>query len=69
MPNQCSLLTPALIASYLILTETLCVSGSIDGTVRCWDIRSRKMEPIQILDEARDGISSLKVVEHEVLTG
>ncbi len=45
------------------------VSGSIDGTVRCWDTRSRRMEPIQILDEARDGISSLKVSEHELLTG
>uniref|UniRef100_A0A3P8Z3F9 WD repeat domain-containing protein 83 n=1 Tax=Esox lucius TaxID=8010 RepID=A0A3P8Z3F9_ESOLU len=43
--------------------------GSIDGTVRCWDTRSRKFDPIQILDEARDGISSLKVSEHELLTG
>ena len=24
---------------------------------------------IQILDDARDGVSSLKVLEHEVLTG
>lgn len=43
--------------------------GSIDGTVRCWDTRSRRFEPIQILDEARDSISSLKVVQHELLTG
>uniref|UniRef100_A0A665VTA6 WD repeat domain-containing protein 83 n=1 Tax=Echeneis naucrates TaxID=173247 RepID=A0A665VTA6_ECHNA len=43
--------------------------GSIDGTVRCWDTRSRRYEPIQILDEARDGISSLKVAQHELLTG
>uniref|UniRef100_A0A3P9HCZ0 WD repeat domain-containing protein 83 n=1 Tax=Oryzias latipes TaxID=8090 RepID=A0A3P9HCZ0_ORYLA len=48
---------------------TVTLSGSIDGTVRCWDNRSRKSEPIQILDEARDGISSLKVVQHELLTG
>ena len=46
----------------------VCV-GSIDGTVRCWDTRSRRFEPIQILDEARDGISNLKVAEHELLTG
>lgn len=45
------------------------LSGSIDGMVRCWDTRSRRMEPIQILDDARDGVSSLKVSEHEVLTG
>lgn len=43
--------------------------GSIDGTVRCWDTRSRKFDPIQILDEAQDGVSSLKVSEHELLTG
>ncbi|KAF4097810.1 hypothetical protein G5714_021818 [Onychostoma macrolepis] len=48
---------------------TVMLSGSIDGTVRCWDTRSRQMKPIQILDEAQDGISSLKVSEHELLTG
>ncbi|MEQ2191447.1 WD repeat-containing protein 83 [Xenoophorus captivus] len=45
------------------------LSGSIDGTVRCWDTRSRRNEPIQVLDEARDSISSLKVAQHELLTG
>uniref|UniRef100_A0A671UFL6 WD repeat domain-containing protein 83 n=1 Tax=Sparus aurata TaxID=8175 RepID=A0A671UFL6_SPAAU len=48
---------------------TVILSGSIDGTVRCWDTRSRRFEPIQVLDEASDGISSLKVVQHELLTG
>lgn len=43
--------------------------GSLDGTVRCWDTRSRRFEPIQVLDEARDGVSSLKVAQHELLTG
>ena len=43
--------------------------GSIDGTVRCWDTRSRRFEPIQVLDEATDSISSLKVAQHELLTG
>ena len=43
--------------------------GSIDGTVRCWDTRSRRFEAIQVLDEATDGISSLKVSQHELLTG
>lgn len=37
--------------------------------MRCWDTRSRKFDPIQILDEAQDGVSSLKVSEHELLTG
>uniref|UniRef100_H3CLE0 WD repeat domain-containing protein 83 n=1 Tax=Tetraodon nigroviridis TaxID=99883 RepID=H3CLE0_TETNG len=45
------------------------LSGSIDGTVRCWDTRSRRNDPIQILDEARDSISSLKVVKTSFLLG
>uniref|UniRef100_A0A8K9UEX6 WD repeat domain-containing protein 83 n=1 Tax=Oncorhynchus mykiss TaxID=8022 RepID=A0A8K9UEX6_ONCMY len=49
--------------------NTTIFSCSIDGTVRCWDTRSRKFDPIQILDEAQDGVSSLKVSEHELLTG
>uniref|UniRef100_A0A4W5MI54 WD repeat domain-containing protein 83 n=1 Tax=Hucho hucho TaxID=62062 RepID=A0A4W5MI54_9TELE len=48
---------------------TVILSGSIDGIVRCWDTRSREFDPIQILDEAQDGVSSLKVSEHELLTG
>uniref|UniRef100_A0A3B5A6W6 WD repeat domain-containing protein 83 n=1 Tax=Stegastes partitus TaxID=144197 RepID=A0A3B5A6W6_9TELE len=40
---------------------TVILSGSIDGTVRCWDTRSRRYEPIQVLDEARDSVSSIKV--------
>ncbi|NWT09503.1 WDR83 protein, partial [Vireo altiloquus] len=43
--------------------------GSIDSTVRCWDCRSRRPDPIQVLDEAKDGISSLKLSGHEILTG
>ncbi|XP_043551076.1 WD repeat domain-containing protein 83 [Chiloscyllium plagiosum] len=49
--------------------STVIVSGSIDTSVRCWDCRSRTSEPIQILDEAKDGISSVKVSDHEILSG
>uniref|UniRef100_A0A8C9PJP4 WD repeat domain-containing protein 83 n=1 Tax=Spermophilus dauricus TaxID=99837 RepID=A0A8C9PJP4_SPEDA len=48
---------------------TLILSGSIDSSIRCWDCRSRRPEPVQTLDEARDGISSVKVSDHEVLAG
>uniref|UniRef100_A0A8D0L195 WD repeat domain-containing protein 83 n=1 Tax=Sphenodon punctatus TaxID=8508 RepID=A0A8D0L195_SPHPU len=44
-------------------------TGSIDSSVRCWDCRSRRPDPIQILDEAKDGVSSLRVSDHEILTG
>ncbi|XP_018596330.2 WD repeat domain-containing protein 83 isoform X2 [Scleropages formosus] len=48
---------------------TVIISGSIDCSVRCWDIRFRRPDPIQILDEAQDSVSSVKVSEHELLTG
>ncbi|XP_042305252.1 WD repeat domain-containing protein 83 [Sceloporus undulatus] len=48
---------------------TVILSGSIDSSVRCWDCRSRRPDPIQILDEAKDGVSSLKVSDHEILSG
>nr|XP_012297419.1 WD repeat domain-containing protein 83-like isoform X3 [Aotus nancymaae] len=48
---------------------TVILSGSIDSSIRCWDCRSRRPEPVQTLDEARDGVSSVKVSDHEVLAG
>ncbi|NWX94730.1 WDR83 protein, partial [Nothoprocta pentlandii] len=44
-------------------------AGSIDSSVRCWDCRSRRPEPVQVLDEAKDGVSSVKVSDHEILAG
>ncbi|NWI25886.1 WDR83 protein, partial [Sula dactylatra] len=48
---------------------TIIVSGSIDSTIRCWDCRSRRPDPVQVLDEAKDGVSSVKVSDHEILSG
>ncbi|KAM9100784.1 WD repeat domain-containing protein 83 [Sarcophilus harrisii] len=48
---------------------TVIVSGSIDSSVRCWDCRSRRPDPVQILDEAKDGVSSVKLSDHEILAG
>ncbi|XP_056426314.1 WD repeat domain-containing protein 83 isoform X2 [Hyla sarda] len=66
-------------APYMNLAQTrsllqLCrmftiLSGSIDSSIRCWDCRSRRPEAIQIMDEAKDGISSIKVSDHEILAG
>ncbi|XP_066913209.1 WD repeat domain-containing protein 83-like [Clytia hemisphaerica] len=49
--------------------SSVILSGSYDATVRCWDCRSRSLEPIQIIDDAKDSISSLQVTENEILTG
>lgn len=37
------------------------VSGGKDNLVMCWDIRSRRLEPIQVLNEATDCITALCV--------
>lgn len=46
-----------------------CHSGSFDATVRLWDCKSQSTKPIQVLEEAKDSISSLHVAGHELVTG
>ncbi|XP_066939396.1 WD repeat domain-containing protein 83 [Macrobrachium rosenbergii] len=48
--------------------STVILSGSVDGSVRIWDLRSRKNDPVQILDEAKDAVMSVAVSSHEILT-
>jgi len=44
-------------------------SASYDCTVRCWDCRTRNTEAIQIIDDAKDSISSLQLSDAEIVTG
>ena len=44
-------------------------TGSFDATVRLWDCKSQSTKPIQVLEEAKDSISTLQVVGHEISTG
>lgn len=48
--------------------SSLAISGGLDNTAMIWDLKSRRQEPIQILNEAKDCISSIKVTDHEILT-
>ncbi|ORY06319.1 WD40 repeat-like protein [Basidiobolus meristosporus CBS 931.73] len=48
---------------------TVIASGSYDASVRLWDCRSSGRHPIQILDEAKDSVSSLQIKNHEIVTG
>jgi len=41
--------------------STVILSGSVDSSIRAWDCRSRKQSPIQIMDDAKDSITSLQV--------
>ncbi|KAK7902488.1 hypothetical protein LTR67_002133 [Exophiala xenobiotica] len=48
------------------------VSGGDDTTVRLWDLKSRDAKPLMVLDEAKDGISSVVVPEnagYEIVAG
>uniref|UniRef100_A0A1B6ESA3 WD repeat domain-containing protein 83 n=1 Tax=Cuerna arida TaxID=1464854 RepID=A0A1B6ESA3_9HEMI len=49
--------------------STFALSGSRDNTVMGWDIRSRSQDPVQVLRDAKDSITSLQVTDHEILTG
>ncbi|KAM0790726.1 hypothetical protein ACM66B_004581 [Microbotryomycetes sp. NB124-2] len=44
-------------------------SGSNDTSVRLWDIKSQQRLPIQVLEEARDSITSLAISGDMILTG
>lgn len=34
----------------------------------CWDIRTRKLEPIQVMKDAKDCITGLAVNQHKIIT-
>ncbi|XP_076379224.1 WD repeat domain-containing protein 83 isoform X1 [Megalopta genalis] len=48
--------------------STMAISGSRDNSVMCWDVRSKALDPVQCLGEAKDSISSVRVSDHEILT-
>lgn len=47
---------------------TIIFSASIDGTVKIWDVKSREFDPIQVLDDAKDSVTSLSLGNNELLT-
>ncbi|KAF4989732.1 hypothetical protein FDECE_14614 [Fusarium decemcellulare] len=49
--------------------DSIVVSGGFDTTVRLWDTKSNSFKPIQVLDDARDAVTSLVVRGPEVIAG
>ena len=47
----------------------MALSGSVDGSVRAFDCRSRRPEPVQVLGEATDSVTALQVTDHELVSG
>lgn len=43
--------------------------GSYDSSVRVWDCRTRVHDPVQVMDEAKDSVTSLGVTTSEILSG
>lgn len=49
--------------------DSVAVSGSFDGSIKCWDLRSRSDKAISTFAEAKDTVSSVAVVGGEVFAG
>jgi len=50
------------------LESTVAITGSRDNSVQMFDIRSRSMEPIQSLRQAKDCITDLIVTDHKIIS-
>lgn len=48
--------------------SSVAISGSRDNTVQCFDIRTRALEPIQTMKEAKDCITGLIVMENKIIS-
>jgi len=49
--------------------NSVIVSGSYDKSVKIWDCKSQSNDPIQVLEEAKDSISSLVISKTEIVVG
>merc|ERR1712029_264628 len=49
--------------------SSIAISGGSDATVKCWDLRSKRMQPVQTLEETGDTVTSLDVSSYEVVVG
>lgn len=49
--------------------SSMAISGSTDATVKCWDLRSKRTEPVQTLAETGDTVTSIDISDHEILVG
>lgn len=49
--------------------STVLASASFDASVRLWDLRSQQGKPIQVLQDAKDSITSVILGREEIVTG
>eukprot|EP00301_Raphidiophrys_heterophryoidea_P027515 c9692_g1_i2.p1 GENE.c9692_g1_i2~~c9692_g1_i2.p1 ORF type:complete len:177 (-),score=26.91 c9692_g1_i2:564-1094(-) len=48
---------------------SIIISGSYDSTIQIFDCRSRSFDPIQVMKDATDSVSSLDLAGYEILAG
>ncbi|XP_071949972.1 WD repeat domain-containing protein 83-like [Antedon mediterranea] len=44
------------------------LTGSVDSSTRIWDCRSKSFDPVQVLKDAKDSVTSVKTSDYELLT-
>jgi len=49
--------------------NTVLVTGSYDKSVKVWDCKSNSQEAIQIMNEAKDSVTSVCLSSYEIITG
>jgi mitogen-activated protein kinase organizer 1 len=47
--------------------SNLIISGSIDGSVKIWDLRARSYEPLQEIDDCKDSVSYIHMNQRQIL--
>lgn len=47
--------------------SNIIISGSIDGKVKFWDVRSRSFDAVQELDDCKDSVTYIDVNQQQVL--
>jgi mitogen-activated protein kinase organizer 1 len=48
--------------------DSIIATGSFDGTVKIWDIKSNSYKPIMTLDDAKDSITDVAVHDAEIIS-
>ncbi|EPY54275.1 MAPK organizer 1 family WD repeat protein [Schizosaccharomyces cryophilus OY26] len=49
--------------------SSILASGSFDSKVRLWDCRSNSSGPVQVLNEAKDSVSTIDIIEDKIIAG